>query len=629
MDEIRKVDLNLKSRAMFAPQTVNEEQRSIELIWTTGASVLRSNYMDGDFNEELSMKDSDINLSRLNAGAPLLNSHSAQTLSDQIGVVERAWVEANVGKAIVRFSSRSEVDGIWQDVKSGIIRNVSVGYRVYEYKKVAEDERGMPTYRAVNWEPFEISIVPIAADPASQIRSAEPSSSEPVFNPAPVGQTTEKSEMNDQIVPSPENGVDLDAVRSEAVASERMRVNAIHQAVRAAKLDNAVAEKFIADGVAADAARSEVLTMLERAAPKISSHVETVRDERDTFRTGMTEALMHRVSPSNKLSDNGKRFGGLSLLEMARAAVEVQGIKTQGMSKLEIAGRALHGTSDFPFITADVANKTLRQGYDNAARTFQSWARQASAPDFKNINRVQLGDAPSLEKVAESGEFTRGTVAEGKETYRIFTYGKVVSVSRQLLINDDLSAFTRIPELFGRAAADLESDIVYAVITGSYVMSDAQQLFSAAHKNTGTAGAISIASLSEARKSMRKQKGLAGRYINVQPRYLVVGPDNETVAQQFLNNDFVPQQNSNINPFAGSTLQLVVDPRIENFNWFLAADPGQIDTVEYTYLEGQQGVAIETEMGFDVDGMSIKVRHDFGAAPIDYRGLFKNAYTGA
>ena len=74
----------------------------------------------------------------------------------------------------------------------------------------------------------------------------------------------------------------------------------------------------------------------------------------------------------------------------------------------------------------------------------------------------------------------------------------------------------------------------------------------------------------------------------------------------------------------------VVEPRLDAATssataWYLIADPAQIDTVEYCYLEGQQGVYIETKQGFEVDGVEIKARMDFGAAAIDYRGMQKNA----
>jgi len=85
---------------------------------------------------------------------------------------------------------------------------------------------------------------------------------------------------------------------------------------------------------------------------------------------------------------------------------------------------------------------------------------------------------------------------------------------------------------------------------------------------------------------------------------------------------------ADVNTFAGR-LQVIGEPRLipasGNDPWFLAADPARVDTIEYAYLDGQEGVYTETRTGFEVDGIEIKARHDFTAKAIDWRGLFKNA----
>src|SRR3989339_485173 len=114
-------------QAAFQPATLNEADRTVELVWTTGA--------------------------------PLLNSHSASDLVDVIGVVERAWLEGNEGRAVVRIDA-GEID-VLRKVKDGILRNVSVGYAVRKYQI---EEGDIPVYRAIDWEPMELSLVPIGAD---------------------------------------------------------------------------------------------------------------------------------------------------------------------------------------------------------------------------------------------------------------------------------------------------------------------------------------------------------------------------------------------------------------------------------------------------------------------------------
>lgn len=624
---------HLQSRASFQPKTFNPETRTVEIVFSVGSRGLRHGW-DSSYYEELSMDQAAVRMERLNNGAPLLNSHGQYDLADVIGVVENARIEGGKGVATVRFSEREDVEPIFQDVKAGILRNISVGYQVHKWERVQEEGSKYPIFRATDWEPQELSFVPVGFDAAAQVRSAATPKDDSI-RPTRANTQQENTVTEDEkkAAEAAKQAAEQEATRKAATeaatVAERKRAADIRSAVRAAKLDDTLAETMVNEGVEMAVARERIIARLAETNPAAPTHtsVQMGDDAKDHAREGMVNAILHRANPgAEKLTDKGRAFRGLSMLEMARDALEASGVKTRGLAKMDVAARALHSTSDFPLILADVTSKSLRKQYDGAPKTFQQWARRASAPDFRAIKRLQLGDAPSLEKVNEAGEFKSGTMTEGQETYSILTYGKVIGITRQALVNDDIGAFTRIPELFGRAAADLESSIVYNILLNNAAMSDAVALFHATHGNLGTAGAPSVTTLSEARKLMRKQKNLAGRPINIAPKTLIVGPDQETVAQQFLNTDFVPAQPGNINPFAGN-LTLVVDALITNFNWFLAASPDQVDTVEYAYLEGEGGVVVETQMGFKVDGVEMKVRHDFGAGAIDYRGLVKNAAT--
>jgi len=293
------------------------------------------------------------------------------------------------------------------------------------------------------------------------------------------------------------------------------------------------------------------------------------------------------------------------------------------MSKMAVAERALHSTSDFPLILANVANKTLRAAYEAYNQTFRPFVRVVTLADFKTVSRTQLGDAPQLLRVAEGAEIQRGTIGEAREQYALATYARVVAVTRQTLVNDDLDAFTRIPAMFGTMAANLESDLVYGQITSNPTMGDGLALFVAGHNNLGT-GVINVDNLGAGRAAMRKQVGLNGSPINVSARYLLVSPDRETVAQQFTSSAYVPNQSSTINPF--TTLTPIAEPRLTNAaQWYLIGDPSQIDTIELAYLEGQQGVYLETRNGFDVDGVEIKARLDAAAKVIDWRGFYRSS----
>ena len=187
----RTIDLPLQTRAdvRLMPESVDAERRTVELVWSTGAAVRRRDPWTGKrYDEVLSLEETHVDLSRLNGGAPLLNTHGAWDLRDVIGVVERAWIaregEALVGRATVRFSDRADVEPIWRDVASGIVRNVSVGYAVRSYE-ITETDGQPAVWRAVDWQPLELSAVPIGADAAAGFRAAGQSAqaAEPATHP--------------------------------------------------------------------------------------------------------------------------------------------------------------------------------------------------------------------------------------------------------------------------------------------------------------------------------------------------------------------------------------------------------------------------------------------------------------
>lgn len=162
--------------------TVHDDTRTVDLVFSTGSDVPRYDWMSGEkYIERLSMDPKAIRLGRLNSGAPLLNTHSAYELEDVIGVVEpnTAKIAGKVATATVRFSKRDDVEPYYQDVKDGIIRNVSVGYRIHKFEETAASAGAAAVRLATDWEPYEISLVPMGADPGAGTRGAKPSDTNP------------------------------------------------------------------------------------------------------------------------------------------------------------------------------------------------------------------------------------------------------------------------------------------------------------------------------------------------------------------------------------------------------------------------------------------------------------------
>lgn len=176
-------------------------------------------------DEVLSHKDGAADLARLNDAAPLLWNHNRD---EQIGVVEKAWLGADKrGYATVRFGTSARAEEVLNDIKAGIIRNVSFGYRILEMVESKRD--GKSTFTATRWMPLEVSCVSIPADNSVGIGRSDADGS--VEQEVLVrGLTPEVKELK-MSEPAPAQPVDVSAVRAEAandaIRAERERVTAI------------------------------------------------------------------------------------------------------------------------------------------------------------------------------------------------------------------------------------------------------------------------------------------------------------------------------------------------------------------------------------------------------------------
>ena len=651
----------LDVRAAAMPESLDEEGRRVTFVASTGARGLRRHWR-GNYYEELEVSAKAVRLERLNNGAPFLNTHDSWDVSTVLGVIERGWIEKNQLLITVRFSEREEVEPIYKDIANGILPHVSVGYMVHEYS-ITDKEGELDIYRGVDWEPMEVSIVPMGFDDQAIARSGAQDrqrTSQVKINRAATEAhtrtegTTMPEEIAEEVKPgeNPEdqtrNGGDpatpptpdpealskdeVERIAREAVTesqkTERERVKAIRSAVRSAKLPEEFALDLIADHeVTVEEARKRILKKWE--SEDASDEVRSIRSGTDdgmveNIRAAASNALMHRADPGkHKIEEAAKHFGGMSLIRLSEELLTLRGVSTSGMSQTQIAVRAL-STSDLANITANVADNSLLMGYEATPRTFAGVFRQTMASNFKQMQRTRLSGAPKLERIRESGEFTYGSVSDEKEVYQLATYGKILTFTRETIINDDLDALSRIPMAFGASAADLENEIVWGIVEDNAALSDGVALFHADHNNLAAAGgAPSVATIGAGRKSMREQTAIEGKIINVMARYIISGAEHETVIDQLLSN-IQAQQATNVVPEYIRSLTPVIEPRIEGEDWYLAADYNRVDTVEYAYLDGNMGVYLETREGFHRDGIEIKARHDFAAKAIDHRGLYKN-----
>ena len=663
-------DMPMQLRAaQLVPTTFRESDNTIEVVWTTGFRRRAYDwYNDTVFEEELAVEPEAVNMERFAAGTlQVIDGHNTWSgVRAILGIATEASIANGEGRARIAFSTDPDKAGVVGDIRAGIIRAMSFGYSVEKYEITRAQDRtdgvNLPLYRAVRWTPMELTFCAVGADPNAAPRAADATHTRsPPEHGTPCEFSTRSTSNPTKDTTMTE--AELQAQRDAEAATQRAAQEAAVAAAAAAAAQRAaditdLCTRHNAPHLAAGLIRSDKtveqagLAVLEDMVARSNAggghlNVRTVTDETQTRMAGIEEALLARVDPRAKLSDNGRQFRSMTLLELGREHLERSGINTRGMDRLQLAtqmivfrSNGMMGTSDFASLLANVASKRLRNGYEENVPSYRMWARRApNAPDFKSMSVVNLAGAPDLLQTNEHGEFKYGSMTDGKETYALTTFGRIVSLTRQAIVNDDLRGFDRLVGAFGNSAARLENRTVYGILTTNANMGDGGALFNATavttaggHANLTSSGtAISVDSLGVGRANMRAKKGLQSEELNLAPRFLIVPATKEQLAYQYTSAQYVPATAATVNEFrAGGRTELtpIVEAILDANSttaWYLAADSGSIDTVEFCYLDGAEGPVIESEMGFEVDGISFKCRLDFAAKAIDWRGLYKNA----
>jgi phage major head subunit gpT-like protein len=613
------------------PATFDEAARTVELVWTTGGVVGRygmfpDNSGRGHWLEELSLDAGHVDLARLRGGAPFLNSHNAWDLGDVIGVVETAAIQGGVGTATVRLSARPEVEGVFRDLADGILRNVSVGYDVQSYERLAGASNQVPTFRATAWTPVELSLVPIPADAGAQVRAA----GELGATQAETSAAVEESDMAEQ---APTTAADPAVVDpAPAIQAERARVSAIMDLTRRGRHGEQFAELHISQGSTVEAVRAASLDLLYQrteAEPIRTQHrVEGGYDATDPVarRDAMGTAIVLRHAPGLLKAEAGSRAMEFRGWSMADLAAEHCGIRSR--NRREILTRALHTTSDFPLVLENALNKTLLAAYEQAPQTYRRWAAQRTFADFRPHNMYRIGDFPDLTVNPEAVEVTLGTMGETKESVSALKYARRINLSFEMLVNDDMGAFTDIAMAAGRRAADKENALVYAQLalnSGSGpTLRDGAAMCTTTRTNKAASGTvIDVTNLAAGRAALRKLTSIDGLKMNIIPRIVLCGPDKETQALQVLQTTILPVTDGTSNPWKGN-YDVVTDANISGNNWYQLAEPAAVPVMVWGYLADYEGLTVETMPGWSTVGVEYRVMLVFGTGGIDWRGIFHN-----
>lgn len=634
-------------RADFTPSSYNEETKTITVICTTDTPVVRWSW-DGQYNEVLSMDKEHVRLERFLNGAPLLNSHSRYELRDIIGVVKKAWIEGNKLMAEVQMSDvNDEEKHIVEKVKAGIIRNLSIGYKIFKVEETKVESGQIPTLKAIDWEPYEVSFVPVPADHLAVVRSENNKQN---FQEVEIINSRRMEEITNNDPKQQPAGDPTEVQRAAAekakedgVIQERKRVSEIADCIRAFNLSDAFKADCIEKGYTIEKVRELAQIEFAKQDPNAgsSARVKVVEDEADKERSGIESALVLRsgqikrdevskVLTEKDIALAGK-FRSMSLLDLAKWCLIRSGVKNvDEMDKMQLVGRAItSSTSDFPVLLEGTNRRVLLASYNSQADRWREFCDVGSVSDFREVKRLRMGTFSKLDSLDENGEYKTKKITDADfERASIETKGNIINLTRKMIINDDLSGFTKLASMLGRAAArSIEID-AFKLLTDNPEMEDGVALFHADHGNLidSSAGAPTVERISAMRQLMQSQKDKDGNdFIDVLP-YLLLTPLALGDAARVVNTaiDDPDVSNKRRPNIARNTVQKVIDtPRLTGTEYYMFANPSEEPVLQVNFLDGVETPFMESHEEFTVDGMKWKIRHDYGVSAIGFKGAVK------
>jgi hypothetical protein len=620
----------------------SEDGNSILVLWSTGAKGLRSNF-DGKFYEELDMSEQAVDLTRLNKKAPFLLQHN-QDISAQIGVVERAWLQEGMGMAEVRLSKRPDVSGYVQDIKDGILRNISVGYRVNEYTDVTPKGEKLKTYRATSWTPMELSCVAVGFDADAGILRSEDetenevkiinrknqevtmedkkesvavSESQHNHNNAPIVELKEAPQVE-------EPQQDLDAIKRQAVEEFQTRCKEINQAVKASGLDQTLAEDFISRGLGMDEVSKEIFKQLEANASQKQEQKQS-NEVKMTKREMAELALLNRIDADRFKVERENPYKQQSFVKIIEGMVE----RNPGESDSAFVKRATV-SGDLQDLLANVANKLMQSTEGLEKFQYRKFAGQQTLKDFRTTPIVQISGVV-LNSKAEGEDYQKATLVDSKENITLEERGIIVEISQKAIVNDDLGALKALPR---QAQASGHRDIekrMFAMLASNGgdgpTLVDTNPLFHASHSNTLDGEMPTPEGIAAANEVMGAFTDDSGEPLDLRTKVILCGNDLEMVARQTASNVNYASKAGNVNPYAGE-LEVAVSSRIPAGVWYAICDKDDYAALVYGTLEGMAEPNVEAEVDFNSSNHKVKIEYPNAVAAASHKGIVRVTAPG-
>lgn len=398
-----------------------------------------------------------------------------------------------------------------------------------------------------------------------------------------------------------------------------------------------------------EAAQARLLAKIGHGAgplndPAAPGRVEPGQDQRDKTLARSVAGVLARAGTLTGAEADEARQGNpaarQSLVALAEDSLIRAGVSTRSMTRDQIAAAVLAAqtTSDFPILLENTLNKMLLSAYRLQPFTWTRFCATGTLSDYRPHNRYHMGSFSDLKPVNEHGEYENGVMSDAaKEIIQGRRKGRILQITPEVIVNDDLSAFTRPTQALGQAAGRTIEKDVYAMfgLNGGNgpSMADGQPLFHASHNNIASAAAApSVAAIDAGRQQMAQQMDVGSNdYLDLVPA-LWLGPlslgslARELNAMEF--NDESQKNQRRPNVVRGLFRDVIDSARLSGNGWYMLTDPSIEPVFEVAFLDGVQTPTLEQEKNFRTDGLAWKVVHRYGVGAVGWRGAIKNAGAG-
>ncbi len=628
----------MKHNAMklnIQPTSLDENEKTFIAIVSTGASYLRKSEKE-PYYEQLVISEKSVNMTRL-IGASFLNNHLARDLNDILGVVLDAWIADNVLYVKIKFSTRPELESIWNDIKAGIIRSISFAYFIDKYEIVKNKNQRFRTMLITELTPYEVSAVPIQVDPNAGIRSINPeekenqnmalfgkikkAKSENAHTTTETNETTTTENAKEPQAPAQasrgfqshyDSNIPMDSAYFGQIAvlcqkrglspEQTENVFKNNKGIDSAKglIAQFALENFEADN-----------KVSRNAAAKGTEHNEITHAKR-----GIEAAFSHRLG--GKLEEIGQNYRNISLLDAAK----VLSRETE-FDKHLIAERAIK-SDVFGDVVYNAVHKKIEWEYGQLTKNYLPLITEVPMADFKTLEFTDTTTFTDLEKIGEGDPAPEAKLdlKNKKNSIKLETFSRKFSITRETIYNDDIGFISQIPLAFSRAAHVTEEKAIWACLGKDEKWIDNKPVFDKSHGNVVlNAKGIDKFSLEQAELLLAAQLALDNKPLYLRGYYLLVPTTLKNAAIQAMATIHATKV-EDTNPYAGR-FQIIDDPALNTQPnaCYLVAHKSQIDIIKTAHLSGHKGIQLRRKINFDTQALEIIGNLDFAARLSSYKGL--------